>query len=289
MPRIPDDMLDCVVYLYRNRQDAIAGEGAGGCGFLITLPNNKSAQRPFVYVVTNKHIALEFGSMRLNTHDGKVDVVDLDAFYWTHHDDHDDVSICPIGLNTGLYRFIHLSREFLVTRELIRQLDIGIGDDTFTVGRVVGSEGKQRNLPAARFGNIAQMPGEKFLLSNGHLQESFLVKARSISGFSGSPVFIQLLPSPRFSHVTISRENGGAYLLGINWGHLTDWEKVRDKSGELLSEETKVKSNVGMMLVVPAWKLAELIDSEKSIIIRNEIEAKLLNKLEKKPPSIVQD
>lgn len=52
----------------------------------------------------------------------------------------------------------------------------------FFLGRFVTHDGKQRNLPTVRFGNLATMPWEPVLTERGLRQESFLVEARSLSG-----------------------------------------------------------------------------------------------------------
>jgi hypothetical protein len=45
------------------------------------------------------------------------------------------------------------------------------------VGRFINHEGKQRNLPALRYGNIAMMPLEPIIQQEtGITQESFFVK-----------------------------------------------------------------------------------------------------------------
>ena len=65
----------------------------------------------------------------------------------------------------------------------------------FVVGQLVNSQGKVRNIPSTRFGNIAQMPYEPIeqdRVFGKFQQESFLVEARSIIGFSGSPIFLIL-------------------------------------------------------------------------------------------------
>ena len=36
MPRIPDEFLNCTVYLYKTKNDAIAGDRRGGTGFIPT-------------------------------------------------------------------------------------------------------------------------------------------------------------------------------------------------------------------------------------------------------------
>jgi hypothetical protein len=52
----------------------------------------------------------------------------------------------------------------------------------FMVGRVITHEGKQKNLPSARFGNITMMPVEPLRHMRGINQESFVVEMRSIGG-----------------------------------------------------------------------------------------------------------
>jgi hypothetical protein len=92
------------------------------------------------------------------------------------------------------------------------------------------------------------------------------VEARSIGGNSGSPVFFYV---GRYNsgagpfRRTTDREYG-PWLLGVDWGHLNDWEPVCDAKGRPINparpQDTQVRMNTGMMAVVPAWKLAELLD-----------------------------
>jgi len=60
------------------------------------------------------------------------------------------------------------------------------------------------------------------------------------------------------------QKEGGPWLLGIVWGHLIlvdpDFEYVRDNQGEILPEKLKVRVNTGIMQVVPAWKIREILD-----------------------------
>src|SRR5260370_42243079 len=75
MPRIPDEFLDCVVYLYPSQPAAEAGEGLGGTGFVVGIRSqDRSVQS--LYVVTNRHV-VELGNttVRINTLDGKRDSV----------------------------------------------------------------------------------------------------------------------------------------------------------------------------------------------------------------------
>jgi len=73
------------------------------------------------------------------------------------------------------------------------QIVLGYGDDIFMVGRFITFDGKQRNTPVVRFGQISMLPAEPVEVDGGRAQEEvFLVECRSIGGLSGSPVFVDL-------------------------------------------------------------------------------------------------
>lgn len=69
---------------------------------------------------------------------------------------------------------------------------IGPGDDVARLGRFITHDGRQRNKPLARFGNIAMMHdnAEPIEIAPGRHQVGLLVECRSLSAFSGSPVFV---------------------------------------------------------------------------------------------------
>ncbi len=214
------------------------------------------------YVVTNSHVAVNCGAIRLNTKDGSSDVIPLSKEAWIHHPAGDDLAIAAMSLSDRFqYKALPMN-TFSLTKEDIALYNVGPGDDIFFMGRFITHEGKQRNQPVVRFGTIAMMPGEPiFQPERGHHQESFLVEARSLSGFSGSPVMLYI---PPFSH----RFRGGKFepgdgldtstttgLLGVDWGnmHLGD----------------EALTNSGIMAVVPVWKLTELLDDEEVAAIRD--------------------
>jgi len=117
----------------------------------------------------------------------------------------------------------------------------------------MGHDGKQRNSPAVRFGNIAMRSTERIESPYGLLQESFIVETHSLPGYSGSAV---LLFAP-FSMGDMSRNRfgksrehyqnfdllkgqqpdlrfmntKGPYLLGIDWCHLHNKLEVKGSSG----------------------------------------------------------
>lgn len=269
VPRIEDQVLDCVIYLYPSVGDAEAGQRAGGTGFLVAVPSETSESRFYMYAVTNSHVIREGRSpvIRLNTKDGNKAVLELAQEQWVHHQDGDDIAVCPFALaNPNHYAYKVVPRSQFLTKELAQQHNVGAGDDVFMVGRFVSHEGRQRNTPIVRFGNISMMPWEPIEHARGIEQESFLLEMRSLSGFSGSPVFL--------IRGTID------YLLGVDWAHMASYDEVKKmnpNTGRLegVPEGYVVKSNSGQMAAVPAWKLQELLDQEELVTQRKRSDERL--------------
>jgi hypothetical protein len=195
-----------------------------------------------------------------------------------HHPDGDDIAILPLWLRPDHFVFQFTSRRMFLTKAIIEEHNLGPGDDVVMVGRFVTQEGRQRNWPALRFGNISMMPWEPIRHPRGYDQEAFLVETRSVSGFSGSPVFAFILPlSKRPRDKTLSR-GGGPWLMGIDFGHIPLYEPVLEKDGTPVIDGWKVETNSGMSGVIPIWKLEEWLDSEELVTMRDEAEARVNDK-----------
>jgi hypothetical protein len=306
MPRIPDAYLDCVIYLYGSEADAEDGLKTGGSGFLVGIPTTDlQSNVVLLYAVTNKHV-VEPGNLviRLRTKNGKHAVIPTEPNAWSFHEEGDDLAVCLISFDWQSMQYNYVPINSFLTKEIIKKFNIGPGDEAFVVGRFVNHEGKQYNLPTARFGCVAQLPWEPVRQDTGFMQESFLVEARSIAGYSGAAVFVYIPEPSRRSDTEdwyppdvavqkfdqnepwpvklqkmqesttafLSKNWGyfmahGPWLLGVDWGHINDWEPVRNERGQPVNRENpkdmQVKMNTGMMAVVPAWKLSELLDCDR--------------------------
>jgi len=217
-----------------------------------------------LYVVTAAHVVvLGCPVVRMSTQDGETRVLDLPSDAWHVHPDGDDVAVCPVGPAADHGRIAFVPEPFLLSEaDFVEQVDPG--SKIFFVGRFMGHDGKQRNAPTVRFGNLAiaevvPVRSEESGLS----QESILVEMRSLPGYSGSPVFV-------YNPVEMFRLKDGAYLpapnglenvslLGVDWSHLSSREPVRQRDGNRHAEDYFVKLNSGMAAVVPAWKLAQVL------------------------------
>jgi hypothetical protein len=307
VPRIRDEYLDCVVYLYPTETEAEDGACAGGSGFLVGVPSVGLRQNFwFLYAVTNKHVIEKSTVIRMNTRDGKTTIMPTSRQNWISHPNGDDLAVCVISFVPMSIKFNHVQSDSFLTKDIARQFNIGPGDDAFMVGRFVNHEGKQSNLPTVRFGNVAQMPYEPVKVG-GTEQESFLGEVRSIGGYSGSPIFVSIppyseragvedwypptvfvkgKPPPNFDFGFL--RSHGPWLLGVDYAYIINWTPVCRDNGEPVNPGNpaamQVAANTGMAAVVPAWKLADLLDSGPLAEHRRDIERQVMEHEAKNPP-----
>ncbi|HEY5709610.1 MAG TPA: hypothetical protein VIS51_09460 [Solirubrobacterales bacterium] len=265
MPRIPDELLNSIVYLFKDEASALSGSGGGGTGFLVRFQEDGFEH---TYVVSNMHVVGNgYTTLRLNTAAGAVDAISIPAGAWINHPNADDVSVAPMELEmpsgwqaSGLYWDSVCPTDFR-----LRELNVGIGDDVFMLGRFVGHSGIQQNQPLARFGSLAMMDGGKVLDGREMLIDAYLVEMHSLPGFSGSPVFIHIQGGSQRSPKTIMpffTETIG--LLGIDTGHKRMTHVVRDRATDQPSEPPQyVRENSGVAIVAPYYKIREVLEGDK--------------------------
>ena len=264
VPRIRDQILDCVVYLYPTKAAAEVGVGAGGSGFLLRVPCSIVAESHFNFVVTNRHVTAGGATVvRLNTKDGRTDTIEpLQNRIFESKTD--DLAIIMLPTIPQAYQINSIGRECLVSKEFVAEHGIGVGDDALMVGRFINRDGEQKNTPTARFGNISQMLGDPISVTidgKEHVQEeAFLVEVRSIGGYSGSPVFV--LPNLMYDRPGKKLPLDRGIILGVDFCHLRNWHKARDAHGDDM-ENILVPENTGMAGVVPAWKVEDLLKTKE--------------------------
>ncbi|MGA2832968.1 MAG: hypothetical protein ABSE55_07845 [Terracidiphilus sp.] len=312
MPRIDDAFADCSIYLYASERAARLGEDAGGSGFLIHVPSSVDPNWGRVYAVTNRHVIEEkFCTLRLNRKGGGTDVVETERGKWFIHEDGDDVGIFPIDIGDHFKRWSVGTDKFL-DKESLGIYKIGYGDDVFMVGRLISHSGILKNTPVVRFGTISLMADESEPIKyGGRSQEAFLVECRSISGFSGSPVFLMsdrvyraqdaenvtdlrkrkagfarregsIMTTANFK-VTMIDGTVGPLLLGIDFGHLPHWDEVHQGKRKT---DYRSLSNSGIAGVVPSWKIMDLLDTPALVEERRKGDEELKEKLERDAGSI---
>jgi hypothetical protein len=256
VPRINDEYLDCVLYLYPTRSAALTGRNAGGSGFLVYYPSEMFPEIGYLYAISNRHVISQNLVIRLNTKAGQSDIIESAPDHWFHRQNQ-DIAVCPIQL-TNVHKFKAVPTKQMLTKEIVVRDNIGPGDEVFMVGRFINHEGRQCNTPSVRFGNLAMMPGEdvKHPVNTPEFQESFLADIRTVGGYSGSPVFVVgRAIDQRNGNFSITPP-GDPRLLGVEWGYLND------KNGH----------NTGMSGVVPAWALKDLLDLPELISHRKKMD-----------------
>lgn len=278
LPRIPDGYLDAVIYLYRSVKDAETGVHTGGSGFLIAQPLARDSKRSFTIAVTNRHVIEDGCSVvRLNNRDGSTHILDIEERAWLMPDDGSDLAVFPLPVDREMQKLSQISRGALLSQAELGEKNIGIGDEVFLIGRFIGNDGRQTNVPTVRFGNIAQMPT---VLTDdyGREQESFLVEVRSVGGYSGSPVLVHIAPlsfrpEGRLGQTPALHDGyWGPALLGVNWCHPTYKETVLDVSGRESLHKLRVHAHTGLAGVIPAWRLNKLLDHPELRRILKEAE-----------------
>jgi hypothetical protein len=268
MPRIPDEHLRSVVYVYPSEEAARLGRQVGGSGFVVNYPSGIGLWR-IRYVVTNQHVVDGGGHwVRLN-HLGGTHVVHIPPDAWEPAPGGDDFALAVLRLPPNVTP-MELSLDNLgVTREMAAALRVGPGDEAYMVGRFLAHGGRTTNNPIARFGSVALMPNPHDLVRDGREKdvEAYLIEMRSHAGFSGAPVFL-LIPQFGFRGVigdTSTETNETRFrLLGIDTGHKIDHMPVSQHSGSEWArrEDLVAEHFTDVAIVAPIWKVVDLLERE---------------------------
>ena len=199
MPRIPQNVLNSVFYLYQTKEDAEAGRNPGGTGFIVRhdgMGGDMGGGYGTLYGVTNWHVACRGSSViRMNTKDGGTESLDFNPDEWFFLPGKYDVAVVPLALDK-IDAQSCVSTQMFAGQQIIPNVshprDVSVGDDTFMIGLFVDHGGEGVNVPSARFGNVSMLPNEKATIEqpNGYRGVSYVVDMHSQTGFSGSPVYV---------------------------------------------------------------------------------------------------
>lgn len=282
MPLVDPGFLKSVVWVYPDEASAQVGGAAGGTGFLVGVPLGELplTRLASIYVVTCRHVIIdrERGkpypnpAIVVRRRDRKVVPIVIPQDQWHFHDEHDDLAV---GDWDNLSNVEH---DFTVASslDLIEEsAPTTIGTEAFYMGRFQPTE--DVTLTTARFGNLST--AEPVLVPNKELgidQLSFLVESRTRTGYSGSPVAAFMKaplivnanagPGPEPGTQTLSGNvilvDGPLKILGMVWGL---WEEtltwtVRFPGGSDLKGEAVTDLNSGMVGVVPAWRIMQVLN-----------------------------
>jgi len=123
LARIAPQFLESVIYLYPSKDAAKDGKNAGGSGFIVGVTSEQFADIFYLYAVTNRHV-IEDGqsrTIRINTTDGKTDVLDTSVDAWTISRS-DDLAVMLFSLDQSVHKYDFIPDKFFLTHELVDRL-----------------------------------------------------------------------------------------------------------------------------------------------------------------------
>jgi len=271
---IPDNTRDCCCFIYyenENKQRVLCGTAFFIAEVLGIDKNLARMTYSNVFLVTAKHliddIKLQYPNspmgIRVNSADGKTADIEIPFDVWFYHptDSSVDAAILPWFNNEGLEITTNPTYT-AVTHDVIRKNGIGIGDEVFITGLFSEHYGRKRNLPIIRTGNIAMMPEDPVQTDYG-LMMAYLIELRSIGGLSGSPVYVHL----QWADPKHKRTGHILYWLGMIHGH---WNVGEETSIDIPIHDKGQQLNTGIGVVVPAYKILEILDREEIMAMREE-------------------
>jgi hypothetical protein len=294
--QIPNETRKCIVFIgYRGADKRYV---LSGTAFYVTQIS-KDSKLSFRYLVTAKHVIDKIRDrcaevcIRVNQKNGDAKWVETRLEDWFFHPTDNEVDVAIYRDNTLSPELDHspLPLSMFLSQSSGMHHEIGIGREVFLAGLFAIHYGERRNIPIIRVGNIAAMPEEKVETKFG-LMDAYLIEARSLSGISGSPVFVNVPRisaysfgqhlSPYESPLISATSTDEFYLLGLMHGHWdidyefdTDTTVVEDAHG-------KMSVNMGIAIVVPDSKILEVIEQPMIRKKEKEIEAK---ERKKNPPT----
>jgi hypothetical protein len=176
----------------------------------------------------------------------------------------DAIDVAALRFNVpAQFELYPVKENIFATAEVVTRESIGIGDTVVVTGLFSYRHGKERNRPIVRSGIIAAMPDELLEdLDWGAPYEAYVIELRSISGVSGSPVFVCLTTGRAAGFSRKTRY----YLLGLARGH---WDETFEEPQEFGQEGGRV--NTGVVIVSPVSDVRSLLYLEEEVKARQRI------------------
>jgi len=287
MPRIRQELLLTTFYLFgRNPR---TGKIEGPCGTGVIVSRDASARiqpyPPHSYAVTAAHVVSEGASIiRFNTLGAmpanlSYRMLEVEPHEWNWIPGGDDLAALDITdmmqprPHGSDYVRAAAEKDF-VTKDFIGGVQLGPGDDALMLGLFTGNPGTEYNLPAVRFGNISQLADAKHPIEqgNGAVRPSHVFDMHSRPGFSGSPVFVYRTPDSdltaidedgNFTLDLMRNDNSFLKFLGVHSGQFPERIEAQkaESYGQIpINDGDKLVVPSSMTVVVPAWRVSELLD-----------------------------
>lgn len=324
--RVPDGILKTAVFLGLDTPEGRQYGGTGyivsvdyGPGYVFTVKNDamtSTSRYPLMFLVTAGHIAEKLEGydfyIRANYKDGSLAEIkqDCSTRWWYHPTERDSVDVALMLLPAAEVLSLDIAAipvTLFLSDEMIKSMNLGIGDEVFMPGLFKNAKGRLRNIPIVRIGNVAMIPEEKISFSTPERPDqrlyANLLESRSIGGLSGSPVFIRETikiktgfrmkpgffinavnsPTPEETGMELVELSGtGRFqFFGSVIGH---WQVSVE-----FSDTKKEAVNMGIAPMVPASKILEVLWQPELIAVMNELNAQTHEKVQNQEGAPVLD
>lgn len=241
-----------------------------GTGFFIQVADSRlPADTSFVYLVTNRHVAMCWDddrkpmqvqalSIRMNMKDGpSQELTSVGNLPWIlPTKDSVDLAVVPLALDPTKFDYRTIPDSVFVTNEVVKKESPSEGLKILFSGFFYQVPGVTHVEPILREGIIAMMPDEDLQTTTGKMGKLYLGEVHAFHGNSGSPAFVD-----------VRRTFGYDYrLLGIVSGGYGEGEQ------NALLLETPLASkpgNSGIAVIVPASELRALLDEPAAVALRD--------------------
>lgn len=259
-----------------------------GTGFFVAYPDERLGKDgEFVYLVTNRHVALctidghsypvEKISIRLNLKSANrgefSETVPLkehwNAPWLLPTDDSVDLAALPLLPPQDRYDFLAIPLSLFATKDVIEREKITEGDRILFTGLFYRLPGEHRMKPIIREGTLAMLPEDKIVTTTGKLGWAYVADVHVMGGNSGSPVMVNL-GGLRGNAITAGDR---AFFLGVVSGFYTEDENLNLRV--TTSYRGTIEGNSGLSVVVPADEVKALLEQPDVQSLRDtEVRAK---------------
>lgn len=254
--RVNESIRKCVVFI--GMVSPYGDFVAYGTGFLISVFLEDVM---FDYVVTCSHVLNGITGdnvcIRVNDTSGGADKIIIGKHEWIVDKKH-DVAVLSHYFQDNKYDVTSTNEKYFdfARVDKLKELEVEPGELVYLVGLFISHYGSNRNMPIVIVGNLAAIPEDPVFTSAGYMK-GYLVEMRSIGGFSGSPVFVSILPCRVINNRMIhSAQMMQSYLLGMMQGLYVIKEPYLEKG-----DSRADAMNAGIGIVIPIEAIMEIINS----------------------------
>ena len=262
-------------------------------GFFVAIPTVVRPANLFFCFVTAKHVAEELAGRQIafivNKKGGGVTTLTNRDTRWFFHPTDESVDVAVVTFNvTPDLDILATPVSMFLDRAVMERKQIGIGDEVYMPGLFTYAPGTKRNMPLVRYGTIAMLPDEPIQVGS-RFAEVYLIEARSIGGISGSPVFVRrtvYLPGQdnQGTDTSLHGVSGDYYLLGLAHGHWDIRESEINRPSPTHDRQRGV--NIGIGVVVPAFKILEVINHPELVRQREDFDRELRDPISPHPDKV---